>query len=212
MGVDPFEAGEVIVDISRRLSSWTSDEERFFHCWRVEASLRDEEASEDDSPGEPIGRAQFVVVDVGGLTGTGEGLFNAAEAQDNDDVLTIVTALVFSGSQATDGESTSAVQPDIGLLVVDKVWVDPRFRGHGLGPVLAAVGLEQLLHEYDVAACIPAPIEGERNGPARAAAVEKLGRLWATVGFEPYRDGVWILEPDTATMDDAVRRLVSRLA
>lgn len=80
------------------------------------------------------------------------------------------------------------------LLVLDRVWVDPEFRGNGLGPIIAAAVIERLGRGCRLAACYPAPFEGPCRPEDRPHEVEALGQIWAEVGFRHWRDGVWMLD------------------
>jgi hypothetical protein len=44
------------------------------------------------------------------------------------------------------------------LLIADRITLDPRFRGHGLGPLIAGLAIASLGRGCALAACIPAPI------------------------------------------------------
>lgn len=87
-----------------------------------------------------------------------------------------------------------AVSPDHHLLVLDRVRVDPEFRGNGLGPIIAAAVIARLGRGCRLAACYPAPFEGLCRPEDRPHEVEALGRIWAEVGFRHFRDGVWMLD------------------
>lgn len=212
MSVNPFEAGQVVFEVSTRISSWSFNEltQRFLRWWSVGAHLLEED--DPEGPGERIGWAHFVVVDVRGLRDAGEHPYHAMDAESGD-LETVAAVLLTSEPEEFDdyGADLELVHPLGRLLVLDRARVDPGYRGHGLGPAMVAVGLDELLPGCAVAACIPAPTEGDREGPARKTAVEKLGRLWSTVGFEPFRDDVWILDPNTRDAEEAIERVLSRL-
>ena len=87
-----------------------------------------------------------------------------------------------------------SASPGDHLLVLDRVWVDPEFRGKGLGPVIAAAVIERLGRGCRLAACYPAPFEGPCRPEDRPQEVEALGRIWAEIGFRHWRDGVWMLD------------------
>ncbi len=104
-----------------------------------------------------------------------------------------------------DGSSLSeelpAAEPDgastaTHVLVLERVWVAPDHRGNGLGPVIAAAVIDRLGRGCRLAACFPAPFEGDRRREDRKREIEALGRIWAKVGFQPWRDGVWMLDLD----------------
>ena len=82
------------------------------------------------------------------------------------------------------------------VLVLERVWVAPDHRGNGLGPVIAAAVIDRLGRGCRLAACFPAPFEGDPRPEDRDREIEALGRIWAKVGFRPWRDGVWMLELD----------------
>ncbi|MFN2502824.1 MAG: GNAT family N-acetyltransferase [Acidimicrobiales bacterium] len=80
------------------------------------------------------------------------------------------------------------------VLVLERVWVDPAYRGHGLGPIIAATVVDRLGRGCHLAACYPAPFAGDCRPEDREQEIEALGRIWAKVGFQPWRDGVWMLD------------------
>lgn len=80
------------------------------------------------------------------------------------------------------------------LLVLDRVRVEPEYRGNGLGPVIAAAVIERLGRGCRLAACYPAPFEGACRPEDRRREIEALSRIWTKVGFRHWRDGVWMLD------------------
>lgn len=86
------------------------------------------------------------------------------------------------------------VQGPSHLLVLERVWVDATHRGHGLGPIIAARVIDRLGRGCHLAACYPAPFDGACRPEDREREIEALGRIWAKVGFRPWRDGVWMLD------------------
>lgn len=95
------------------------------------------------------------------------------------------------------------------LICLDRVRVEPAYRGHGIGPLLAGLSLDVLRGGCSLAICYPAPIESRPRGTGRAKARAELGRIWSKVGFEPYRDGVWIINLDSAGFEKALYELVA---
>ena len=96
------------------------------------------------------------------------------------------------------------------ILLLDRVWLDPDYRGRGFGPLVAAAAIARLGRGCHLAACYPAPFEGSSRQPEdQARAVEALGRVWSKVGFHHWRDGVWMLELSTHDMQATVAELVS---
>jgi GNAT superfamily N-acetyltransferase len=81
------------------------------------------------------------------------------------------------------------------LLIMDRVVLEPAWRGFGLGPVLAGSAIRRLSAGCVAAVCEPGSADGRELSEAehREASV-KLGRVWETVGFVPFQDGVHVLD------------------
>ena len=100
------------------------------------------------------------------------------------------------------GPSARFAEPDGGegkldshLLLLDRVWLHPDYRGQGLGPIVAAAAIERLGRGCHLAACYPAPFEdATQDADDRAHAIAALDRIWAKVGFRHWRDGVWMID------------------
>lgn len=205
VAIDPFDAGEIEFSVSTGFSGWTygSDEfDRYLRGWKVGATLRDNETeviTEED-----LGRAQFVVVDTLGIHQRDKHPFDAFDTEGGD-LYTFGATLYGKGSAYADDLEEGP------LLVFQRAWVDPRYRGFGLGPVLAAVGLHELLRGCAVAVCAPAPTESDLTGAARDKATAAIARTWGSLGFQPFRDGVWVLEPGSAPAEDGIEQALARL-
>jgi hypothetical protein len=59
-------------------------------------------------------------------------------------------------------------------------------------------------------ACYLSPFEDkdELTEQEYGLAVDALGRVWATVGFEPFRGGVWVMDPADVKQRDCWRLLL----
>lgn len=93
-------------------------------------------------------------------------------------------------------------------LILDRLWIDPEWRGNGLGPIVAACAILRLGRGCRLAACFPAPFEPGQRDDERSHSVAALGRIWAKVGFAPWTDGVWMLDLQSDTLRDALARLL----
>ncbi|MFF9569882.1 hypothetical protein [Streptomyces sp. NPDC014685] len=95
-------------------------------------------------------------------------------------------------------------------IIVDRVTIDRRLRGHGLGVYLSGLALDYLHHGAGLIALFPGPTERD-NQTGYEQACANLGRAWPRIGFKPYNDGTWILDPGLTTLDNALRRERERL-
>jgi GNAT superfamily N-acetyltransferase len=81
------------------------------------------------------------------------------------------------------------------LLVMDRVILEPPWRGLGLGPVLAGAAIRRLSQDCVAVACEPGSADGRELTEAQhREAAAKLSRVWERIGFEPFQDGVYILD------------------
>ncbi|WP_322502019.1 hypothetical protein TR631_37175 [Streptomyces rochei] len=64
------------------------------------------------------------------------------------------------------------------------------------------MALDYFSHGNGVIALFPGPVE--RDSTPYEEACTRLGNAWARLGFTPYRDGVWILDPALTTLDAAL--------
>lgn len=95
-------------------------------------------------------------------------------------------------------------------MIVDQVTIARRLRGHGLGVYLTGLALAYLSHGAGVIALFPGPVERD-DCTNYEQACARLGRAWSRIGFEPYNDGTWILDPGLTTLDNALHRERGRL-
>ncbi|WP_331773326.1 hypothetical protein OG948_59085 (plasmid) [Embleya sp. NBC_00888] len=96
----------------------------------------------------------------------------------------------------------------VDLLVMDRVVLDERWRGFGLGPILAAEAIERLSPGTRAVACMPGISDRE---PDRELGREEWDRVtaritaaWARVGFEAFADGVHLIDPATVVAEEAL--------
>jgi GNAT superfamily N-acetyltransferase len=106
---------------------------------------------------------------------------------------------------ARDDDSESA---EMSVLVLDRLWIEPDYRGNGLGPIVAACAILRLGRGCRLAACYPAPFETGQAPDDRDRSIDALGRIWAKVGFTPWNDGVWMLDLLTTDLRAALGQLL----
>lgn len=80
------------------------------------------------------------------------------------------------------------------LVILNSVTLVDEWRGHGVGALLAGTALETFVSGAAIMATYPAPMD-DAEGAARRAATKKLRAVWSRIGFAPYRDGVYVLDP-----------------
>ncbi|MFG2924266.1 hypothetical protein ACGFYA_22525 [Streptomyces sp. NPDC048305] len=104
------------------------------------------------------------------------------------------------------------------LLVMDRVTLDPLWRGHGLAAVLGCEAIRRLMSGCRAIACSPGITDlssqrlMDRSEWDRVNAKIALG--WESIGFRPYRDNVYLLSPASEDLEerrDAQRRHLAEL-
>ncbi|WP_331746945.1 hypothetical protein OG923_34525 (plasmid) [Streptomyces halstedii] len=101
---------------------------------------------------------------------------------------------VARGEFARDFEGALA-HPVGDLLVMDRVILEPAWRGFGLGPVLASAAIRRLSPDCTAVLCEPGSADGRKmTEEQHREAAAKLGRVWSTIGFEPFQHGVHFLD------------------
>ncbi|MEU7556481.1 hypothetical protein AB0B01_29865 [Streptomyces sp. NPDC044571] len=83
------------------------------------------------------------------------------------------------------------------LLIMDRVRIQRQWRGFGIGALAAAEAIRRLVPGCCAVACEPAPTDGDFGGdePGYQAAQAKIARVWESVGFKAFNDGVYLLDP-----------------
>ncbi|THA45149.1 hypothetical protein [Streptomyces sp. A1136] len=83
------------------------------------------------------------------------------------------------------------------LLIMDRVRIEPPWRGFGIGALAAAEAIRRLADGCCAVACEPTPTDGdfENDKPGYPAAQAKIAKVWESVGFEAFHDGIYLLDP-----------------
>ncbi|MFH8991417.1 hypothetical protein [Streptomyces sp. NPDC017940] len=85
------------------------------------------------------------------------------------------------------------------LLIMDRVTLDPAWRGHGLAAVLACEVIHRLMIGCRAIACLPGVTDlssqrlTDQSEWHRVNA--KIAQGWESLGFRLYRDNVYLLSP-----------------
>ncbi|MFD4257688.1 hypothetical protein ACFWR9_08650 [Streptomyces sp. NPDC058534] len=103
-----------------------------------------------------------------------------------------------------------------GLLVMDRVTLEPAWRGHGLAAVLGCEVIHRLMLGCRAVACSPGVTDlssqrlTDRSEWERVTA--KIARGWESLGFRLYRDNVYLLSPASQDLEEQRGALRGRLS
>lgn len=205
----PFDRDDLTLDYSLRQYAWAvSDPERFVQRWHVQVEARP--GPDVDAKAIEVATADLVRLDLDRVVDAGASPYGLLDAE-SADLATIAGHVFDPASDQLQEDLVDALSPSPhpGILILDQVWVAPAYRGHEIGPLVAACALEALGTGCALALGFPSPFENPPDdGPELAEAIAHLGRVWAKVGFEPYGDtGVHFLDLSTTVLSDALERL-----
>ncbi|WP_367038157.1 hypothetical protein [Streptomyces sp. Je 1-332] len=142
---------------------------------------------------------------------TGENRWEAADAESGDLEVIASAALGRSGRDGYSAAFEKAVTHPVGdLLLLDRVSLDKVWRGFGLGPALAAEAIRRLSGGCCAVAVYPAmgeyPEDREQATEAyRRHVKKKVAALWESIGFQPFRRGVWLLDTALRQPEELIR-------
>ena len=102
------------------------------------------------------------------------------------------------------------------VVLLDRVWLAPAWRGcGGIGRLLTIRLLHWVCDNPQAIALCPFPIdldeEQKKDDAAFGKALKTVQRTWKSIGFEPFTDRIWILDPHTASFDRTVKKLSAQL-
>jgi GNAT superfamily N-acetyltransferase len=94
------------------------------------------------------------------------------------------------------------------VLILDRAQLEEDFRGHGLGAIIIGHAIKQLRAGVSIVACYPYPIDKDRadddseeaDAKNRASAA-KIAKVYESIGFEDWRNGVWVLDMNSELLD-----------
>lgn len=94
------------------------------------------------------------------------------------------------------------------VLVLDRVELEPAWQGQNVAALLVAETLERMRLESRVALCLPAPLHRDDVSPEQYdESLRRMQQVWSQVGFHPFREGVWLLEPNHGPLDERLSAL-----
>ncbi|MFD2414997.1 hypothetical protein [Amycolatopsis pigmentata] len=206
----PGEVDSIVIDYSSRQHAFKTDEEQRLHQWYAKVECLDD-------VGDPAYQVGYVLAYTVGFDHMTDP-FMILDAETAD--LAHIGGIVFDlETGELDQELGERVEPfGDGLLIIDSVRLEPEWRGHGLGPLVVGMVIERLGEGRQLAALQAAPTERRNDAGEvvdkiseadRATAAGKLGALWSQLGFEFFKDEVWVLNLGMRTFGDrlaAIRR------
>lgn len=187
---------------------WWSGTNEEPESWHVSADVFDDSGMHVKSH---VGDMTIVVIDVY-QTHDPFGLLDGEDA----DLGAIAGTIFDARTGQLDPDLDDLLEP-MGdrILILSSVRLTPGWRGFGLGVLLAGTAIKKLSGGVRAAVCYPAPIDElndeEPDSPAaREQAIAALGKVWARLGFEHFRDGVHVLDLSLVTLDESLGRLHKR--
>jgi GNAT superfamily N-acetyltransferase len=101
------------------------------------------------------------------------------------------------------------------VVLVDRVWLAPAWRGHGVGRLLTARLLGWVCPDPMVVALMPSPIaldeEQQEDEEAFNQEMAKVRRTWKSVGFRPFGKDIMVMDPAMADHGEAADKLAREL-
>lgn len=204
--------------------------------WSVKATLHDSQDDIQESPwlkrddialavvisscGErdlTIFQADGLIVDPWSLSGT---LFDALDARSADYAHFMP---LFVGPDGVDGldlhpRAEKLVTASFGsrIVIINRARLATAWRGlGGVGRLLTARALDWLAADTRFVAVHPHPIdlddEAKQDDAQFKPAVDRIRRVWRSLGFRRFNDDIWLLDPGAAAYGRAVKRLSKKL-
>lgn len=153
---------------------------------------------------EPVGRIEVLSVD---LTRCRDPW---GELDASNDAVAHMGETVFDQNTGQLAEAFDSRLRRVGdrVLVVDYVELEPAWQRQNLAALLVAESLDQLRAACRVMICLPGPLERrDLDDAEHEEALRRMQAVWAQVGFTPYEDGVWFLDPHPRTLQESLVRL-----
>jgi hypothetical protein len=104
------------------------------------------------------------------------------------------------------------------LAIAERVRIAPAWRGlGGVGRYLAARLFPWMFPDAAVVAAQPFPLDvprdehGTADKEALGPALMQIQRTWESIGFQPYKNDIWIMDPNAATHENAASELEEKL-
>lgn len=103
------------------------------------------------------------------------------------------------------------------LVIIDRAFLHPRWRGHGIGRLIIGSAITEHLSAARCVATLPCPTElleefgQNRDHPRFVTALASVRRTWESIGFFRFTDDVWVKDPAMTAGDSHLRELRERI-
>ncbi|MFK0156472.1 hypothetical protein ACIQVK_30925 [Streptomyces sp. NPDC090493] len=146
----------------------------------------------------------------------GRNAYWAMEEESEDLYETAQVLLDPATGSFTDEVSERLEYVGSALLVMDRVTLDPLWRGHGLAAVLACEAITRLMAGCRAISCSPGVTDFSNHQLTDRSEWDrvntKITQGWERIGFRMYRDNVYLLSPSSQYLEDQRGVLRRRLA
>lgn len=150
------------------------------------------------TPGDDNGENREVIFEMSGYDYDqfrGEGAL--LEALDEDPFSAPFAALAVEGDGWLNERAEECGGAGSSLVIVERVSLNPKWRGHRAGRYLTARTLSLVARDAQLVALQPEPFELEEDSPERGATRETIRSLWESIGFEDFGESnIMTLDPD----------------
>jgi hypothetical protein len=182
---------------------WWYDADTAPETWHLSADIYDDSGTHIEAH---VGDMRIVAIDVYETRDP----FSLLDGEEAD--LGLIAETIFDVSSGRLDTGLEDLLEPLGsrILILNSVRLTAPWRGYGLGALLAGIAIKKLGGGARAAVCYPAPIneqDDEQDPATREQAVEALGRVWAQLGFEHFRDGVHVLDLNLITFEESLDRL-----
>ena len=157
--------------------------------------------SDDDDGHTVVGTISAYAVHLGNASDNGVAWFDVLDSY-NADIALYLDLFETDASSYTDWVQSTHEPYSSDLLILDRIRVEPQYRGKGYGLYAAQLMIQSFGPPGGLAACVPAPYEllqkhglasvedainlsREERLPEWQPAQTKLRQLWSLLGFEP---------------------------
>ncbi|WP_327235348.1 hypothetical protein OG349_16660 [Streptomyces sp. NBC_01317] len=168
-------------------------------------------------------RQELTILTMSGLTLDLWRIGNVYESLDSRDADYEHFAPLFdrSGDLGLHSDLEECLVSGSQVVIIDRVRIAPAWRGlGGVGRLLIGRLLRWVAGHAAIVATHPYPIDipidipvGERDDDAREAREKAVVQsVWQSLGFEPFREDVWVMQPHLRAHHDAASRLEKSFA